>query len=55
MRQPTIKGFKKSLPTKNCEFCKKPFQYRKKWKDDWQFVKYCSSKCSKEAKQNKKT
>ena len=40
-----MKGFKQNLPTKICAFCGRPFQYRKKWKDVWGEVKYCSVKC----------
>ena len=42
-----LKGFKENLPTKICEVCKRPFQYRKKWKTNWEQVKYCSEKCKK--------
>jgi hypothetical protein len=41
----TLKGFKENLPTKICETCNKPYQYRKKWKLVWNEVKYCSQKC----------
>jgi hypothetical protein len=41
-----IKGLKSNLPTKICVVCKRPFQYRKKWKKVWDEVKYCSKKCS---------
>ncbi|MFL2624318.1 MAG: DUF2256 domain-containing protein [Flavobacteriaceae bacterium] len=27
--------------------CHRPFSWRKKWERDWEFVKYCSKKCSK--------
>jgi hypothetical protein len=39
------KGFKMHLRTKNCIVCDKPFQFRKKWEDCWDEVKYCSGKC----------
>ncbi|MGL4758245.1 MAG: DUF2256 domain-containing protein [Patescibacteria group bacterium] len=39
------KGFKMNLRTKNCVVCDKPFQFRKKWEDCWDEVKYCSNKC----------
>ncbi|MGC6437790.1 MAG: DUF2256 domain-containing protein [Flavobacteriaceae bacterium] len=26
--------------------CGRPFSWRKKWKRDWENVKYCSKKCS---------
>ena len=40
-----LKGFKENLPTKICQQCQKPFQYRKKWKKIWHEVVYCSQKC----------
>jgi hypothetical protein len=46
-KTPKLKGFKSNLPTKNCETCNRPFQYRKKWKLIWNEVKYCSEKCKK--------
>ncbi|MDC1095807.1 DUF2256 domain-containing protein [Pelagibacteraceae bacterium] len=37
---------KKDLPTKICSSCKRLFMWRKKWKLNWENVKYCSKKCS---------
>ncbi|WP_439130658.1 DUF2256 domain-containing protein [Polaribacter sp.] len=37
---------KQHLPTKICMVCKRPFTWRKKWKKNWENVKYCSKKCS---------
>ena len=37
---------KKNLPSKICIICKKSFTWRKKWKLNWNNVKYCSKKCS---------
>jgi len=31
--------------TKVCPVCGRPFQWRKKWKDVWQEVRYCSERC----------
>jgi len=45
-----IKKFKlkkENLPSKICPVCKRPFVWRKKWKLNWDRVKYCSKKCSK--------
>ncbi|MBT4413662.1 MAG: DUF2256 domain-containing protein [Polaribacter sp.] len=36
---------KEHLPTKDCPVCKRPFTWRKKWKKNWDNVKYCSEKC----------
>ena len=38
---------KNNLPSKICLTCKRPFTWRKKWKLNWDKVKYCSKKCSK--------
>lgn len=32
-------------PTKVCPVCGRPFQWRKKWKDVWDDVRYCSERC----------
>ncbi|MGB3491364.1 MAG: DUF2256 domain-containing protein, partial [Elainellaceae cyanobacterium] len=36
---------KSDLPTKLCPVCQRPFEWRKKWKDCWDDVKYCSERC----------
>ncbi|MBL6686156.1 MAG: DUF2256 domain-containing protein [Methylophilaceae bacterium] len=36
-------------PKKICIVCNRPFEWRKKWKNCWEQVKYCSKRC-----QNKK-
>ena len=36
---------KKDLPKKICSVCGKPFTWRKKWRKDWDNVKYCSERC----------
>ncbi|WP_179334595.1 DUF2256 domain-containing protein [Winogradskyella costae] len=43
-----MKGVKKAhLLTKICPACYRPFSWRKKWENNWDFVKYCSEKCRK--------
>ena len=37
---------KQNLPTKICKVCNRPFVWRKKWKLNWDKVKYCSKKCA---------
>ncbi|WP_186515817.1 DUF2256 domain-containing protein [Synechococcus sp. PROS-9-1] len=32
-------------PTKICVVCGRPFQWRRKWKDVWDEVRYCSERC----------
>ncbi|WP_228851400.1 DUF2256 domain-containing protein [Aegicerativicinus sediminis] len=41
---------KNNLPTKICLVCHRPFTWRKKWERDWENVKYCSKRCSRESK-----
>jgi len=36
---------KGQLPTKICATCGLPFEYRKKWRNNWETVKYCSERC----------
>jgi len=36
---------KENLPSKTCPVCAKPFNWRKKWKKDWENVTYCSERC----------
>lgn len=36
---------KSELPSKSCQHCGRPFTWRKKWKRDWDQVKYCSDAC----------
>ena len=45
-KQETIKMKKQNLPTKICKVCNRPFTWRKKWKLNWDKVKYCSKKCA---------
>ena len=42
---------KNKFENKICPICNRPFSWRKKWKKDWDNVKYCSKKC----RMNKKT
>ena len=41
---------KGDLPSKICEFCQKPFNWRKKWSRDWETIRYCSQRCKSDAK-----
>ena len=36
---------KSDLPTKTCPVCQRPFAWRKKWRDCWDEVRYCSERC----------
>lgn len=37
--------FMKPKETKICEHCGKPMEYRKKWRNNWSEVKFCSERC----------
>ncbi|WP_407332500.1 DUF2256 domain-containing protein [Enterovibrio sp. 27052020O] len=37
---------KKTLPSKTCAVCERPFTWRKKWERVWDDVKYCSKRCA---------
>jgi hypothetical protein len=39
------KGNKQSLPSKPCNVCGRPMNWRKKWEKNWEQVKYCSETC----------
>lgn len=39
-----------NLPSKICTVCGLTFNWRKKWKKNWEDVKYCSEKCRKNKK-----
>jgi len=39
-------------PTKICPVCGRPFQWRKKWRDVWQEVRYCSERCRRDARRH---
>ncbi|MEJ2534715.1 MAG: DUF2256 domain-containing protein [Gammaproteobacteria bacterium] len=32
-------------PTKTCAVCGRPFEWRRKWADVWDEVRYCSKRC----------
>lgn len=36
---------KSNLPSKVCQTCARPFEWRKKWESCWDDVKYCSDRC----------
>jgi hypothetical protein len=45
-----LKGFKEHLPTKVCPMCALPFSWRKRWRNNWERVIYCSEKCRRAAR-----
>ncbi|MDA9688862.1 DUF2256 domain-containing protein [Betaproteobacteria bacterium] len=38
---------RKIKESKICVVCKKPMEWRKSWRNNWQEVKYCSDRCRK--------
>ncbi len=36
---------KSDLPTKVCQACGRPFAWRKKWRLNWDEVRFCSDAC----------
>ena len=45
---------RKSLPNKTCPICNLSFDWRKKWKKNWDEVRYCSQACRSKRYQLKK-
>ncbi|MFN4316414.1 MAG: DUF2256 domain-containing protein [Chitinophagaceae bacterium] len=41
-------------PTKICQQCGLPFQWRKKWERDWDQVLYCSERCRRQKQSRSK-
>ncbi|MEK9673674.1 MAG: DUF2256 domain-containing protein [Rhodospirillaceae bacterium] len=33
------------LPTKLCSVCHRPFAWRRRWRNCWQHIRYCSERC----------
>jgi hypothetical protein len=40
-----FRGNKQSLPQKPCAACGRPMTWRKRWRNTWDAVKYCSDAC----------
>ena len=40
-----FRGNKADLPSKPCQRCGRPFTWRKKWRNTWDDVLYCSERC----------
>ncbi len=45
-----FRGNKSALPAKLCATCGRTMVWRKKWRLNWDDVKYCSDACRKAAK-----
>ncbi|MBD3755773.1 MAG: DUF2256 domain-containing protein [Gammaproteobacteria bacterium] len=37
------------LPQKTCPVCSRAFVWRKKWRLNWESVRYCSERCRRQA------
>ncbi|WP_091910073.1 DUF2256 domain-containing protein [Chitinasiproducens palmae] len=46
---------KGDLPTRVCAHCGLPFTWRKKWRANWDEVRYCSERCRGEAQRARRT
>jgi hypothetical protein len=44
------RGNKSTLPSKPCAQCGRPMTWRKRWRNTWDEVKYCSEACRKAAR-----
>jgi len=42
---PRVAKVKNGIAPKKCVTCGLEFEWRKKWRKDWDQVKYCSEKC----------
>ena len=42
---------KSDLPEKICVTCGRPFSWRRKWRGDWESVRYCSERCRRQGPQ----
>lgn len=40
----------KPKPVKTCIVCERPFEWRRKWANCWDEVKYCSERCRRNRK-----
>lgn len=49
-RESDHRGNKASLPQKPCLHCGRPMTWRRAWAKNWDEVRYCSDRCSGEAK-----
>ncbi len=48
-----MRGVKKEyLPQKKCPSCERPFVWRKKWRNNWEAVIYCSERCKRKKQQD---
>lgn len=45
-----FKGNKSALPAKPCATCGRTMTWRKRWRNNWDEVKYCSDRCRAQAK-----
>jgi len=42
-------GNKARLDSKPCQCCNRPMTWRKAWAKNWESVRYCSERCSRDA------
>jgi len=46
---------KPHLPEKYCPICQRNFTWRKKWAKVWGQVRYCSERCRREARKQRRS
>jgi hypothetical protein len=52
-KQPRVAKAKNGIPPRTCEVCQRPFEWRAKWRNVFDEVKYCSEKCSRQARRDR--
>ncbi|MFZ9286168.1 MAG: DUF2256 domain-containing protein [Burkholderiaceae bacterium] len=50
MTPSSFRGNKSALPQKPCLQCGRPMTWRRAWAKNWDEVRYCSDRCSSDAK-----
>ncbi|MCP5348705.1 MAG: DUF2256 domain-containing protein [Gammaproteobacteria bacterium] len=49
MTTSSFHGNKRILPGKICAACNREFTWRRKWREVWSEVRYCSTRCRRNA------
>ncbi|MDX1627028.1 MAG: DUF2256 domain-containing protein [Wenzhouxiangellaceae bacterium] len=45
MKRSPRQSSRSPLDRKTCPVCRRPFEWRRKWRDCWDEVRYCSERC----------
>lgn len=54
MKQPRRAKVKNGQAPRTCTVCQRPFEWRAKWRRDFENVQYCSTACSQEARRQRR-